>query len=154
MTRLPGPDAHSRFTVGDSESGRGPSPQMSPGRVARLLAPLRATRTGRLGVRIGIGVLGLIVVLGGLVLVPLPGPGWLIVFAGLAIWSLEFHWAARLQAWGRRQFSRWTSWVMRHGWPVRIAVGVATAVFVAAVVVLSLWLSFGPGIFDRVRGLF
>jgi len=122
--------------------------------VARLLAPLRATRTGRLGVRIGIGVLGLLVVVGGLVLVPLPGPGWLIVFAGVAIWSLEFDWAARLHAWGRRQFSGWTSWVRRQGWPVRIAVGLATALFVLAVVVLSLWLSFGPDIFDRARDLF
>jgi len=122
--------------------------------VARLLTPLRATRAGRLGVRITIGVLGLLVVAGGLVLVPLPGPGWLIVFAGLAIWSLEFDWAARLHVWGRRQFSRWTGWVLRQGWPVRIAVGVATALFVAAVVVLSLWFSFGPSFFDRARGLF
>jgi uncharacterized protein (TIGR02611 family) len=119
-----------------------------------LLSPLRATKAGRLGLRIGIGVLGLLVVVGGLILVPLPGPGWLIVFAGLAIWSLEFDWAARLHVWGRRQFARWTAWVLRQGWPVRIAVGVATAVFVTAVVALSLWLSFGPSLFDRVRRMF
>ena len=34
----------------------------------------------------------------GIALIPLPGPGWLIVIAGLAIWAVEFHWARRLLA--------------------------------------------------------
>lgn len=38
-------------------------------------------------------VLGFLVVVIGLILVPLPGPGWLVVFAGLAILSIEFVWA-------------------------------------------------------------
>ncbi len=126
---------------------------MAPGRITRLLAPLRATKAGRMAVRAVIAVLGLAVVAFGLVLVPLPGPGWLIVFAGVAIWSLEFDWADRLQRYGRRQLGRWTAWLMRQGWPVRIAVGVATAILVVAVIALSLWASFGPGIFHRIAHL-
>lgn len=38
-------------------------------------------------------VLGFFLIVLGLILVPLPGPGWLVVFAGLAILSLEFVWA-------------------------------------------------------------
>jgi uncharacterized protein (TIGR02611 family) len=154
VTRAPGPDADSQVSGDQSERDGTEAAQRSPGRVARLLTPLRATKAGRIGVRVGIGLLGFVVVAGGLVLVPLPGPGWLIVFAGLAIWSLEFDRAARLHVWGRRQFSRWTRWMGRQGWPVRIAVGLATAVFVAAVVCLSLYASFGPDVFDRLRGLF
>jgi len=37
-----------------------------------------------------IAVVGFLVVAVGLVMVPLPGPGWLIVFAGLALLGLEF----------------------------------------------------------------
>ena len=40
--------------------------------------------------------LGLVLVVGGLVLVPLPGPGWLIVILGIAVWASEFEPAARL----------------------------------------------------------
>jgi uncharacterized protein (TIGR02611 family) len=36
------------------------------------------------------------VVLGGLALVPLPGPGWAIVFVGLGMLALEFKWAENL----------------------------------------------------------
>jgi uncharacterized protein (TIGR02611 family) len=51
---------------------------------------------GRNGRRIAITVVGFLVVLIGLVLIPLPGPGWLIVFAGLAILAREYVWAERL----------------------------------------------------------
>ena len=56
---------------------------------------VRANQAGRLTLRIVVGVLGAILVGGGLLLVPLPGPGWLIVFAGLALLATEFAWAAR-----------------------------------------------------------
>lgn len=126
---------------------------MAPGRLTRLLAPLRTTKAGRVGVRVVIAVVGLAVVAVGLVLVPLPGPGWLIVFAGVAVWSLEFDWADRLQRYGRRQVGRWARWLARQGWPVRIAIGVATAICAAAVIALGLWASFGPGVFQRLGTL-
>jgi len=62
-----------------------------------------ATRSGRLTLRIIIGTVGAIVVVSGLILVPLPGPGWLIVLAGLAIWALEFAWAHHVLVFTRRQ---------------------------------------------------
>jgi uncharacterized protein (TIGR02611 family) len=45
-------------------------------------------------VRIATVVAGFAVVAGGIVLLPLPGPGWVIIFVGLALLSLEFDWAA------------------------------------------------------------
>ncbi|MEX0774401.1 MAG: PGPGW domain-containing protein [Phycisphaeraceae bacterium] len=41
-------------------------------------------------------VAGMVLVLGGLPLIPLPGPGILIVFAGLALLATEFVWARAL----------------------------------------------------------
>ena len=64
----------------------------------------------RLAYRIGVGVLGGVVTIGGLLLVPLPGPGWLIVFLGLAILGTEFAWAKRLAAVVKRQLARFWAW--------------------------------------------
>lgn len=43
-----------------------------------------------------IGIVGGVVVLIGIILIPYPGPGWLVVFAGLAILATEFAFAQRL----------------------------------------------------------
>lgn len=57
-----------------------------------------------------VGAIGVTVMLVGLALVPLPGPGWLIVFLGLAILGTEFHWARRLTGWAKHQLNRFWSW--------------------------------------------
>ena len=51
---------------------------------------------GRNGRRIALTIAGFLVVLIGLILIPLPGPGWLIVFLGLGILAREYVWAERL----------------------------------------------------------
>ncbi|MFI0942087.1 TIGR02611 family protein [Streptomyces sp. NPDC021020] len=53
--------------------------------------------------RVGIFVVGLAVIGGGIVLLPLPGPGWLIIFGGMAIWGTEFVWAQKVLRWTRRK---------------------------------------------------
>ena len=83
--------------------------------------------------RVVVGLVGVAVTVLGLVLVPLPGPGWLIVILGLAILSTEFEPAHRLLTYVRRQVEGWTHWIGRQNWPVRIAVGTATALLVACV---------------------
>lgn len=60
--------------------------------------------------RIGVGVFGGVIALGGLVLVPLPGPGWLIVFLGLAVLGTEFAWAQRIAAWLKRRLASFWAW--------------------------------------------
>ena len=53
--------------------------------------------------RVVVAVVGCSVVALGLVLVPFPGPGWLIVIVGLGILATEFAWAQRLLRMVRRQ---------------------------------------------------
>ncbi len=48
------------------------------------------------GKRIAVTIAGFVVVVAGAILIPLPGPGWLIVFGGLAILATEYVWARRL----------------------------------------------------------
>ena len=95
--------------------------------------------------RIGVGVFGTLVVLLGLVLVPFPGPGWLIVFIGLGILATEFAWAERLLDFGRAKLRGWLRWVGRQHLAVRALISVATLAFVAGVVLLTLYLS-GTGV--------
>nr|ALS92427.1 putative transmembrane protein (PGPGW) [uncultured bacterium] len=44
-----------------------------------------------------VAVAGFAVIILGIILVPLPGPGWLVVIGGLVILSTEFEWADRLK---------------------------------------------------------
>ena len=83
--------------------------------------------------RIAVGVVGLIVVAVGVVAVPAPGPGWLIVFLGVSIWASEFEWAQRLLRRGRGVLSSWTRWIEASTWWVRIGVALGTAAVVAAI---------------------
>src|SRR3954469_13266757 len=88
---------------------------------------IRSHRTGRAVYRFVVGLLGVALTLGGLLLVPLPGPGWLIVFGGLALLATECEAAGRLLGLGRRGLTRWTAWLGRQGVAVRGAVVLGTA---------------------------
>ena len=61
-------------------------------------------------VRPAVLIIGWFVVIVGIIAIPLPGPGWLIVFIGVAILSLELHWATRLLSWGIREYEHVTAW--------------------------------------------
>lgn len=99
--------------------------------------------------RIGVGVVGALVVSVGIVAIPLPGPGWLIVLAGLFVLATEFLWAERLLEFTKGHVSSWTDWVgARSGW-VRLLLAVATAAFVYGVLMVTLHLA---GVPDWVPG--
>jgi uncharacterized protein (TIGR02611 family) len=78
-------------------------------------------------------VIGLVFVVGGLILVPLPGPGWLIVFIGIGIWATEFTWAQRLLVWVKAKVSAGTRWLLGLPQWARWGGAVATVVVTAAV---------------------
>ena len=114
---------------------------------------VRSTRAGRLTLRIVVGVVGTALVVGGLLLVPLPGPGWLIVFAGLALMATEFTWARRLLEFAKKTLSAWTGWLKRQGWPMRVLIGVVTLVFAAGLVYLVAKVTFGIDLVEKARDL-
>lgn len=93
---------------------------------------VRSTRTGRLIWRGAVTLLGLAVVAVGIVLLPFPGPGWLIIFAGLGILASEYEWAARLLRYARERVRAWTAWVARQRLPVKILVGLMGVLLLAA----------------------
>lgn len=65
--------------------------------------------------RVAVGLLGATIAGIGLLLVPLPGPGWLIVFLGISILGTEFPAAHRVGAFLRRMLTRlWAWWRARQ----------------------------------------
>lgn len=86
--------------------------------------------------RIGIGIVGGLVVVVGIIAIPYPGPGWLIVFTGLAILATEFEWAQRVLDFAKSRYDAWVDWLKRQPLPIRLAVLIATGL----VVVTTLWL--------------
>jgi len=118
-----------------------------------VLHKIRQNPTGRLGLKIGIGVLGGIVVAVGIVLIPFPGPGWAIVILGLAIWAIEFAWAKNALEFTKRHVQSWTHWIGRQTWPIRLLVGALGMVFVSAVVWASVRVSLGIDLFVKAKDL-
>ncbi|GIG91617.1 TIGR02611 family protein [Plantactinospora endophytica] len=118
-------------------------------RARRTLEIIRANPTGRIALKVFVAVAGAIVVTLGLALIPLPGPGWLIVIGGLGIWAVEFHWAKRLLTFTRRHVQSWARWVREQSLLVRIVIGSVGLVFVAAVVWLSVRASLGIDLIAR-----
>ena len=104
---------------------------------------VRSTRTGRILLQTIVAIIGTSVIVVGAILIPLPGPGWLIVFTGLAILAAEFAWAGRLLGFGRRRVEAWWRWVGRQHIVTRGLIGLVGLLFVGSVAYLSLHLSFG-----------
>jgi len=79
-------------------------------------------------------------VLGGLALVPLPGPGWAIVFVGLGMLALEFKWAENLmeKVLNRLEAAQQAA---RNATPLQKALGIAATVLgiAACVAAAILW---------------
>nr|MDT0659305.1 TIGR02611 family protein [Micromonospora sp. DSM 115978] len=119
-------------------------------RLRTTLELIRSNPTGRIALKGFVSIAGALVVVIGIALIPLPGPGWLLVIAGLGIWAIEFHWARRLLAFTRRNVQAWTRWVTRQSWPLRILIGLVGLAFVGGVVLLSLKYGLGIDVIARL----
>lgn len=128
-----------------------PSVAGPPGRIHRTLNVIRGNPTGRVALRVVIGILGAVIVALGIALIPLPGPGWAIVILGLAIWAVEFVWAKHLLSFTRRQVQSWTHWIGARPMPIRLLIGIVGLIFVAAIVWASLKFSFNIDLYVLCR---
>ncbi|MFV0463800.1 MAG: PGPGW domain-containing protein [Nostocoides sp.] len=108
-------------------------------------ARLRANPATNLAYRVTVFLVGLVLVAGGFALVPLPGPGWFIVFLGLAVWASEFEKAQAVKDWGMVWLRRWNAWILAQPWWMKTLVGLGTALFVGLVIWLTLRMTGIPG---------
>jgi uncharacterized protein (TIGR02611 family) len=130
VTEAPGRDEPSADKVARYEPTR-------PRWITAIRRRVLAVPGGAMAWKVFIACLGGAVVLLGILLIPLPGPGWAIVFLGVAVWATEFQWARRLLGFGRMVLSRWADWVKRQSLTVRLLIGLAGFVFVCAVIYVS-----------------
>lgn len=82
-------------------------------------------------------------------MIPYPGPGWLVVFAGLAILATEFAFAAHLLEKLRTFYERWKAWLKKQPRGIQILSLVGTGL----VVVTTIWLLNGFGFSGAVLGI-
>ncbi|MEG3629524.1 TIGR02611 family protein [Streptomyces poriticola] len=64
---------------------------------------IKASRMLHLSWQVGVFIIGLAVVVTGVIMLPLPGPGWVVIFGGMAIWATEFVWAQLVLRWTKRK---------------------------------------------------
>lgn len=89
-------------------------------------------------------IIGGLVILIGIVLIPYPGPGWLIVFAGFAILATEFAAAARVLEQLKARYELWRQWLGRQSRVVQLLfLG-----FTGLVVLTTAWLLNTFGLID------
>jgi uncharacterized protein (TIGR02611 family) len=107
---------------------------------------IRGNATTRPVYRAVVFVTGLVLVVGGLALVPLPGPGWLIVILGIAVWASEFEPASRLLDFVKEKVRAWEKWLVVQAWWVKVLVAVGTALVVATALWLTMRFTGIPGL--------
>ncbi|AZK93200.1 MULTISPECIES: TIGR02611 family protein [Streptomyces] len=66
---------------------------------------IKRSRALHLSWQVGVFLVGLAVVGAGVAMLVLPGPGWVVIFAGMAIWATEFVWAQLVLRWTKRKVS-------------------------------------------------
>ncbi|MCP2308837.1 TIGR02611 family protein [Kitasatospora paracochleata] len=102
----PGSDRPDGLDRADGVDGAEPDGRPErPGQPVGSRAPhfIRRSRPLHLSWQVLIFLLGLAVVGLGVVLLPLPGPGWVVIFLGMGIWATEFVWAQLVLRWTRRK---------------------------------------------------
>ncbi len=99
--------------------------------------------------KLAIAIAGTIVLLLGVIMIPYPGPGWLVVFAGLAILATEFKFAQKVLDKIRGKYDEWQLWLKNQNLWIRIIV----LSFTGLVILITAWLLNSFGVMNRVFGL-
>ncbi|MEU6224394.1 TIGR02611 family protein [Streptomyces sp. NPDC047042] len=97
-----GSDKPGEAVVTPDETGAGEAPNE---RELGSRAPefIKARRVLHMSWQVCVFIVGLAVVVAGIIMLPLPGPGWLVIFGGMAIWATEFVWAQLVLRWTKRK---------------------------------------------------
>jgi uncharacterized protein (TIGR02611 family) len=91
-----------------------------------------------------VGIIGSLILVVGIIAIPYPGPGWLIVFAGLGILATEFTWAENLLLYLRKKYDAWQEWLHRQPRILQAFFWALTAF----VVIVTIWLFNGYGLLN------
>ncbi|MFG3204446.1 TIGR02611 family protein [Streptomyces sp. NPDC048192] len=125
---------------GEAREGAAPEPATRRGLGSRAPEFIRARPLLHLGWQVCVFLVGLAVVAAGIVMLPLPGPGWVVIFGGMAIWATEFVWAQLVLRWTKRKVTEAAQRALDPRVRRRnIAVTVIGLVIVAVLVAVYTW---------------
>lgn len=91
-----------------------------------------------------IGFVGWAVLLLGVVMIPYPGPGWVVVFVGLSLLATEFAWARSFHHAVRGKYNVWLDWLSRQPRYIKTIFWILTAM----TVIVTVWLVNGYGLLN------
>ena len=91
-----------------------------------------------------IGLVGWAALLLGVVMIPYPGPGWVVVFIGLSILATEFDWAKDAHDFAHGKYDGWQRWIKRQPMYIRAIFWVLTCL----TVIITVWLVNGYGLMN------
>ncbi|MEU1317741.1 TIGR02611 family protein [Streptomyces tibetensis] len=98
-----GSDEPGEVAVASDGTGPGGQGEQDRGLGSRAPEFIKARRALHLSWQVGVFIIGLAVVVAGIIMLPLPGPGWVVIFGGMAIWATEFVWAQLVLRWTKRK---------------------------------------------------
>jgi uncharacterized protein (TIGR02611 family) len=117
------------------ESEGRPRPKL----IERLEARRATHRERHLLFRLGFGLVGALVLIGGLIMLVTPGPAFVLIPIGLAMLSMEFVWAERLLGKSLEQAAIAQQKAAQTTRSQRILAAIATLLAIAAIVLAVLW---------------
>lgn len=94
--------------------------------------------------KIVIGLVGWAVLLAGIVMIPYPGPGWVVVFLGLTILGTEFDWAKRVHSYTHAKYTAWQQWIRSQAPVVQAVFWLLTCM----TVIVTVWIVNGYGMIN------
>lgn len=121
------------------------------GRIDAHEDPIRWRRTLRTNPVIGpvyravIATLGLLLIIAGIPMVPLVGPGWAVIFIGLFVWSTEFIWARRVTQFVKAEVKAFEQYTRALPWKAKIPMLLLSAAFGWLCFYLALLITGVPG---------
>lgn len=111
--------------------------------IVEVMNKLHSTKTSKTR-RLLIGFAGWAVLLVGIVMIPYPGPGWIVVFIGLSILATEFDWARDLHDYAHKKYNTWQDWISAQPLYIRAVFWLLTCM----TVIITVWLVNGYGLMN------
>lgn len=84
----------------------------------------------------------------GIFTIPLPGPGWFLVFLGIGVLSLELVWPHRLLNWSLRQYDRCEEWMARRSRTMQVILSIVGLIVVGILLLMLFVLGWNMGMFN------
>ncbi|MDH6227888.1 uncharacterized protein (TIGR02611 family) [Streptomyces sp. MJP52] len=89
--------------VADAEGSGRPGGRHERALGSRAPEYVKRRRALHLSWQVGVFLVGLAVITAGVLMLVFPGPGWVVIFGGMAIWATEFVWAQLALRWTKRK---------------------------------------------------